>query len=65
MILGLTYIPNYIDESQEKELLSSINKFEWDHSLKEKLNIMDTNMIILLGILIQKDNLGEYPEWFI
>lgn len=34
MIPDLTYISNYIDESQEKELLSTINKSVWDHSLK-------------------------------
>lgn len=64
MILGLTYIPNYIDESQEKELLSSINKFEWDHSLKRKTQHYGYKYdYTTRNIDSKKDNLGEYPEW--
>ncbi len=36
MIAGLTYIDNFITESDQKELIKSIDEMPWDNSLKRR-----------------------------
>ncbi|MCA1992374.1 MAG: alpha-ketoglutarate-dependent dioxygenase AlkB [Coleofasciculus sp. S288] len=62
-IIGLTYVPNYIDEDEQNQLLNIIDQQEWSTKLKRRVQQYGYRYEYQKGILASSSYLGELPDW--
>jgi alkylated DNA repair dioxygenase AlkB len=63
MIEGLTYLPNFIDSNQQKELLNSINSENWLTDIKRRVQHYGYKYDYKARAINYSMFLGELPPW--
>ncbi len=61
--IGGNYIPNFIDENDEKELLASIDNEKWITDLKRRVQHYGYRYDYKARTIDAKDKIGDLPEW--
>ena len=62
-IVGLSYIPNYIDESSEAALLETIDAQPWMHDLKRRVQHYGWRYDYKARNVTNDLKIGELPDW--
>lgn len=62
-IRGLTYIPDYITEVEEKQFTKTIDKQDWDNSLKRRVQHYGYRYDYQARNVREDMYLGKLPKW--
>ena len=62
-IQGLLYIPDYITDDEEKQFIKTIDKQDWDNSLKRRVQHYGYRYDYKARNVTQDMYLGKLPKW--
>lgn len=63
LVPGLSYVPRYIDEAEEAELVAAIDASPWRHDLKRRVQHYGYRYDYRARAASESDYLGPLPDW--
>lgn len=62
-IPGLNYIGNYLNKTQQQQLVETIDKQQWIHDLYRRTQHYGYRFFFRTGMIYPFSYLGKFPEW--